>query len=292
MHGLADGIFWSGVFAFVSASINAIKTGIRSIKNAKLASSSQSGSQPCSTAGSCFIAGTLVACLDEEGNEITKPIEDIRVGDKVLAYDEKTGKNTYKPVLHLFRNKSEEWTGIIVNGEEIISTPGHKYFLPESKKWVSAEKLEVGINVLLSNGEYGIIEAVRSVHYDIPQTTYNFEVADVHTYYVGTGVCVHNMCQGEKSASTLNHELSDVELKNFGQNGKNSGFRQTLGTHQQTIDFVKSQTNALTEYAPGKFVGYNSRGIEFRIYPKVLNNYTSIRINGVSGLKGIKFIWP
>ncbi|MBP5356579.1 MAG: hypothetical protein J6Y68_00335 [Clostridia bacterium] len=92
VHGLADGIFWSGVFAFVSASINAIKTGVRSIKNAKLASSSQSGSQPCSTAGHCFIAGTLVACLDEEGNEITKPIEDIRVGDKVLAYDEKTGK--------------------------------------------------------------------------------------------------------------------------------------------------------------------------------------------------------
>ena len=28
MHGLADGIFWSGVFAFVSASINAIKTGV------------------------------------------------------------------------------------------------------------------------------------------------------------------------------------------------------------------------------------------------------------------------
>ena len=47
MHGLADGIFWSGVFAFVSASINAIKTGVRSIKNAKIEGSSQSGSQPC-----------------------------------------------------------------------------------------------------------------------------------------------------------------------------------------------------------------------------------------------------
>ena len=31
MHGLADGIFWSGVFAFVSASINAIKTGGRGV---------------------------------------------------------------------------------------------------------------------------------------------------------------------------------------------------------------------------------------------------------------------
>ncbi|MBP5356586.1 MAG: hypothetical protein J6Y68_00370 [Clostridia bacterium] len=47
VHGLADGIFWSGVFAFVSASINAIKTGVRSIKNAKIEGPSQSGSQPC-----------------------------------------------------------------------------------------------------------------------------------------------------------------------------------------------------------------------------------------------------
>ena len=158
LHGLVDGIFWSGVFAFVSASVNAIKAGVRSIQNAKLASNAQTGSQPCSTVNQCFIAGTLVACLDEEGNEITKPIEDIKVGDKVLAYDEKTGENTYKPVLHLFRNKSEEWRGVTVNGEEIISTPGHKYYLPNTKAWVSAEELEVGINVLLSNGEYGIIE--------------------------------------------------------------------------------------------------------------------------------------
>ena len=176
----------------------------------------------------CFIAGTLVACLDEEGNEITKPIEDIKDGDKVLAFDEKTGENTYKPVLHLFRNKSKEWTGVTVNGEEIISTPGHKYYLPNTKAWVSAEELEVGINVLLSNGEYGIIEAIRAIHYDTPQTTYNFEVADVHTYYVGTGVCVHNrtcggkqkrlkeISQDDKISKTLRNEI----IEDYKRTGK------------------------------------------------------------------------
>ena len=33
LHGLADGIFWSGVFAFVSAGVNAIKTLVRRIQN-------------------------------------------------------------------------------------------------------------------------------------------------------------------------------------------------------------------------------------------------------------------
>ena len=64
--------------------------------------------------------------------------------------------------------------------------------MPETKKWVSAEDLKVGVKVLLSDGCYGIIEAVRAIHYDKPQTTYNFEVADFHTYYVGNGVLVHN----------------------------------------------------------------------------------------------------
>lgn len=136
----------------------------------------------------CFMAGTLV--LTAEGY---KKIEDIQVGDLVLAYDEATGEQAYKEVVRLFRNENTEWTGVTVNGTEIISTTGHKYYLPEAKEWISATKLKVGTKVLLSDGSYGTIEKVRDIHYDTPQTTYNFEVEDFHTYYVSTGVLVHNM---------------------------------------------------------------------------------------------------
>ena len=121
-----------------------------------------------------------------------KKIEEIREGDLVLAYDEETGEQAYKPVVQLFRNESKDWTGVTVNGKEIISTPGHKYYLPESKTWVSAEDLKVGDEVLTSEGQRAIIKAVRPIHYETPQTTYNFEVEGFHTYYVGTGVLVHN----------------------------------------------------------------------------------------------------
>ncbi len=140
----------------------------------------------------CFIAGTLVVCLDENGEECHKPIEEIEVGDMVLAYDEETGKQAYKSVVRLFRNESKEWTIVRVNGKEIESTPGHKYYLPLTKEWKSARLLKKGDKVLLSDGKSVIIESVKSKHYDEPQTTYNFEVEDYHTYYVGTGVCVHN----------------------------------------------------------------------------------------------------
>lgn len=47
--------------------------------------------------------------------------------------------------------------------------------------------------MLLSNGERREVEAVRSIRYEEAQTTYNFEVEDFHTYYVGTGALVHNL---------------------------------------------------------------------------------------------------
>ena len=81
----------------------------------------------------CFAAGTLVATRAG-----LKPIEDIEVGDEVLAYDEETGEQAYKPVVQLFRNTTEEWCTVSVKPEigqefEIVSTPGHKYYVPENE---------------------------------------------------------------------------------------------------------------------------------------------------------------
>lgn len=44
-----------------------------------------------------------MACLNENGEEVRKPIENIAVGTLVLAYDEETGEKAYKPVVRLSR---------------------------------------------------------------------------------------------------------------------------------------------------------------------------------------------
>lgn len=75
-------------------------------------------------------------------------------------------------------------------------------------------------------------------------------------------------------------ELSDGELRSFGTKGNSDGFRVTNGSSNDAMIFVRSQTQGLSEYAPGKHVGYNSRGVEFRIYDRVGYGYTSIRISG------------
>ena len=159
------------------------------------------------------------------------------MGDKVLAYNEETGEQAYKPVVHLFRNTSKDWIGLTVNNTEIVSTPGHKYYLPETKQWVSAK---VGTVVLLNNGTRAKIEAKREIHYEEPQTTYNFEVAEFHTYYVGTGVLVHNQnCAFEefynnpeslwgKSADEVGNALGDGWTKST-YGSKRTGWKYTKG---------------------------------------------------------------
>ena len=142
----------------------------------------------------CFKAGTLVACLDQAGKETLKPIEEIEVGDKVLAYDEETGEQCYKEVVRLFRNKTQEWHHVFVNGEEIVCTAEHPFYV-EGKGFVPARELKERDNLLLSDGSKVEIDSLRIEHVEIPETTYNFEVKDFHTYYVShSNVLVHNKC--------------------------------------------------------------------------------------------------
>ena len=170
----------------------------------------------------CFKEGTLV-----ETEEGLKPIEEIEVGDKVLAYDEATGEQAYKPVTRLFRNETKEWYHVRVNGEEIVCTGGHPFYVlnaaAERQKvnyegqaegargaWICANKLRIGDEVLLSDGSVSAIGDVQPETLTAPETTYNFEVADFHTYYVSDSkVLVHNKCTPNNSKVYSPEEIAE-----------------------------------------------------------------------------------
>lgn len=68
-------------------------------------------------------------------------------------------------------------------------------FITLSEKWVSTCKLKAGDKVLLSDGKYGIIISIKVEELETPETTYNLEVEDFHTYFVSeSNVLVHNRC--------------------------------------------------------------------------------------------------
>lgn len=181
---IAGNSFWDG-FSDYFASVNLVDVFLTSFAFAAVTAAASS----IVRFRQCFKEGTLVAT--EDG---LKPIEEIEVGDKVLAYDEETGEQAYKEVVRLFRNETDEWYHITANGEELVCTGGHPFFVKD-KGFVSAKDLSVGDILRLSNGALIPVSAISVEKLENPETTYNFEVADFHTYYVGENkVLVHNTC--------------------------------------------------------------------------------------------------
>ncbi len=113
------------------------------------------------------------------------------VGDYVWATDPETGVTELKQVTQLFRNETNEWIHVTVNGEEITCTPNHPFYSPV-KGWTSACKLRAGDVLVTLNGEYVVVEQVQHELLESPEITYNFEVEVFHSYYAGAGVLTHN----------------------------------------------------------------------------------------------------
>ncbi len=150
---------------------------------------------PCS-----FSEDTPVATQDGE-----KPIEEVEVGDKVLAYDESTQTTGYYPVVNKFAHTDQAIVVLVIDGERIETTPEHPFFTVE-KGWIPAGELWIGARILRSDGLSGKVESVTTRQAD--QVMFNLTVDQAHTFYVGEGEwLVHNTCpiRGNAQITDPNH---------------------------------------------------------------------------------------
>ncbi len=131
---------------------------------------------------SCFAAGTPV--WTETG---LKPIEKLKIGDRVLAKDVETGELTYKPVLKTTVRPPRELTTLKFDEETIVCTGGHRFW-SSGEGWVKARDLSPHTMLHTVTGNTPVWSAKKGETAE----TYNLVVADFHTYFVGkTGV----LCQ-------------------------------------------------------------------------------------------------
>ncbi len=153
---------------------------------------------PCN----CFVAGTLV--LTDNG---LVPIETIKVGDKVAARDDKTGESEFREVLQLFGNPDKavlnvEFTDAL-GTREIFEVTAEHPFMTENG-WVEASKLMLGMQLKTYDGR--ALNFVNRIDEGVHARTYNFEVDEFHTYFVGrSGVWVHNSGDCWKMTSIFGH---------------------------------------------------------------------------------------
>lgn len=140
----------------------------------------------------CFVAGTPV--WTSEG---LKPIEEIEAGEEVLSWNQVTQELEFKPVLKTTRNRAEELVTIAVDGEPepINTTPGHPFYVrgdgTGAGGWMLAGFLRRGDQVRSPSGAWVNVREVE--RHPRAADVFNFEVADNHDYFVGSGgMLVHN----------------------------------------------------------------------------------------------------
>ncbi|MDX1960214.1 MAG: polymorphic toxin-type HINT domain-containing protein [Leptospiraceae bacterium] len=157
------------------------------------------------------------------------------VSDKVLSWDETSGKKSFKKVTDLFvRETNLIYTLVLSNGEIIQTTWNHPFWVRETKEksstenrggWVQTKDLKVGD--LLSSNENISISLVSIESEERIETVYNFAVEDNHTYFVTrTGLLVHNQgggCYYPTTPQDLLHELVRPITKDEYVTGVRSG---------------------------------------------------------------------
>jgi hypothetical protein len=119
--------------------------------------------------GGCFIAGTLV-----HTDQGLKPIEKIRIGDRVLSQPEGGGERVYKQVVNTFTYDDKEiWVVKYTLAAEahmkrdtpihhLYATANHPFWV-DGEGWTAAEELSADQQLQLADGGVAIVQQVWPV---------------------------------------------------------------------------------------------------------------------------------
>jgi hypothetical protein len=153
----------------------------------------------------CFAAGTrVVVAVNADGSYATKSIEDIQVGDYVLArpQNDATAPVELKQVTAVYVHQVSQEQVLTVSDaqghtETITCTAEHPFWV-EGRGWTPAKDLVPGMELSSPDGSMVVVVSNATLLLDQPVNVYNFQVDGDHTYFVGDDaepVWVHNMCK-------------------------------------------------------------------------------------------------
>ena len=132
---------------------------------------------------SCFAKGTPLWTLSG-----AKPIEQIKVGDRVLSQHPETGELSYKGVLITTLRPPSQMLTIRAGKSEITTTLGHPFFVV-GKGWRMAKELTEA-DWICAQGQTLPIDAIEKAE---QAEAHNLMVADFGTYFVGKDrILVHD----------------------------------------------------------------------------------------------------
>ncbi|MGW5256454.1 polymorphic toxin-type HINT domain-containing protein [Streptomyces sp. NPDC004012] len=161
-------------------------------------------------AANSFPAGTFVLMADGTRT----PIEQVHVGDKVVAADLETGQNQVEQVTDLITGEGvKHLVKITVDTDgdsgdqtaDIVATDHHPFRTEHPDHWADAADLESGMWLRGDNGTHVRITNVDA--WTAQEKVYNLTVDELHTYYVlagSTPLLVHN-AKKDKCSLLIDH---------------------------------------------------------------------------------------
>ncbi|MFJ4786312.1 polymorphic toxin-type HINT domain-containing protein [Streptomyces sp. NPDC088794] len=133
----------------------------------------------------------------------TKPIEKVKLGDKVVTTDAKTGRTTVREVAGTIVTEDDKsFSDLTVKTpagkkQALIATTTHPFWVVSEGAWIKAGALEPGMKLRTASGT--TVEITGNRHYEQRQRTHDLTVTGIHSYYVlagATPVLVHNCDEG------------------------------------------------------------------------------------------------
>ncbi|MET9995188.1 polymorphic toxin-type HINT domain-containing protein [Streptomyces mutabilis] len=244
----------------------------------------------------CFLAGTDVLMSDGK----TKDIEDVRLGDEVMAKDPETGEEGPRKVTRLIKTEDDKHFNVLSVAtedgvEELTATYEHPFWSPSEGSWVEAGDLISGMTLLTDEGDTVIVTDNEA--YTRHATTYNLTVDDLHTYYVLAGdtpVLVHNSngkgCGPSGSGISARHEnAGDLGQYTDGQKTRDPAsqwYHEEL-SNDELLDGINNaaEGDGILVSRDGTILGGHHRKDEVlrRIRGGLLDPDTQIRIDVYDG---------
>ncbi len=136
----------------------------------------------------------------------TRPIEELRVGDRVLSQDATSGELLYTPIQATTLRPPKSLVKVTTSSGSLTTTPGHPLWVAGSG-WRTAKNLSQG-DLL-----YGLKQVVRVEQIEEVRATevYNLVLSEHHNYFAGElQLLVHDNSPLEETTSVVPGLASSV----------------------------------------------------------------------------------
>ncbi|MFT3943638.1 MAG: polymorphic toxin-type HINT domain-containing protein [Ancrocorticia sp.] len=130
-------------------------------------------------------------------------MQDVAIGDQVMATDPETGEKGPRTVEALIRNTGPHTMVAVGTDQDTIdATDNHPFWVQSRGEWVEAVALQPGGVLFDEHGNDILVTELAVTDQDL--TAYNLTIEDLHTYYAGNQpTLVHNCDLGEYLAEHM-----------------------------------------------------------------------------------------